>query len=445
MNPSVRKYLYTALVVFCAGFAAFIFWNGKSKPEWPALKPRQGALARAREWPLTQTRVAELYKTLETNPRDPKTQLKLAKEFMQEGRVTGDYGYYNAAALSLIDNVLRADPQHFDAICLKALVLLSQHRFAEARDLAEAARAQNPYNSFVYGLLIDASVELGDYNKAVEMADKMVQIRPDIRSYSRVSYLREIHGQSPEALEAIQMAVAAGYPGNEDTEWVRMVLAHLYEDSNQPEKAEQEYRLALQERPEYPFALAGLGRIARFRGDYATAVRYFEQARDVMSDIGFMEELTDLYRLAGQPGKAEECARITIEALKKDNASVRNRPEEGHYSDRELALMYLKINDFDNAVQSARAEYERRPDNIDACETLGWALYKKGDAAAALPLLKNALRTGSRVPERLVRAGLVFRANGKTEEGRALIDQGLALKPYLDESLRAEAEATRSL
>lgn len=439
MNSSVRKFLYAALVVFCSGFAAFIFWNGKSKPEWPALKPRQGALAQAREWPATQARVAELEKNLEARPNDSKTQLKLAREFMQEGRVTGDFGYYNAAALSLIDNVLRTDSRHFDAICLKALVLLSQHRFAEARVLAETAREQNPYNAFVYGLLIDACVELGDYAKAVEMADKMVQIRPDIRSYSRVSYLREIHGQSPEALEAIRMAVAAGYPGNEDTEWARMVLAHLYEDSNQPEKAEEEYRRALQERPDYPFALAGLGRIARFRGNYASAVRYVEQARDVMSDIGFMEELTDLYRLNGQGDKAEQCARITIEALENDNTRVRNSPESGHYSDRELALMYLKINDFDKAERYARTEYERRPHNIDACETLGWALYQKGEFAAALPLMESALRTGSKVPERLVRAGLVFQANGRTKEGQELMRQGLALKPYLDETLRNEA------
>ncbi|HNL38198.1 MAG TPA: hypothetical protein PKH43_03675, partial [Saprospiraceae bacterium] len=90
MNSSVRKFLYAALVVFCSGFAAFIFWNGKSKPEWPALKPRQGTLAQAREWPATQARVAELEKNLEARPNDSKTQLKLAREFMQEGRVTGD-------------------------------------------------------------------------------------------------------------------------------------------------------------------------------------------------------------------------------------------------------------------------------------------------------------------------------------------------------------------
>ncbi len=444
MNPSVRKFLYAMLVICCTAFAAFIFWNGKSRVVLPELKPRQGALTQAREWPATQERVAGLMKTLEAKPNDAKAKLQLAKEFMQEGRATGDFTYYNAAALSLIDEVLAADPQHFEAGCLKALVLLSQHRFAEARELAEKARQQNPYNAFVYGLLTDACVEMGDYEQAVATTDKMVQIRPDIRSYSRVSYLREIHGQHAQAIEAIQMAVAAGYPGNEDTEWARMVLAHLYEDNNQLDKAEAEYQKALQERPEYPFALAGLGRIARYRQDYPAAIRYFEQARTVMADLSFLEELSDLYRLNNQPDKAAECARITLEALTADNISDGADPAGGHYSDRDIALMYLKTCEYDKALDYARREHTRRPQNIDACETLAWALFKKGQYAEALPLMQTALRTGSKVPERLVRGGLVLVANGQHAEGWAMVDQGLALKPYLDESLRADVERFRN-
>ena len=51
------------------------------------------------------------------------------------------------------------------------------------------------------------------------MADKMVSIRPDLRSYSRISYLREIHGDMPGAIEAMKMAIQAGYPGYEDRAW----------------------------------------------------------------------------------------------------------------------------------------------------------------------------------------------------------------------------------
>lgn len=445
MKSSVRKFLYTALVVSCAAFAGFIFLNGKSKPDFPALKERQGALAQAPEWAATKTRVEGLLETLKTEPEDLKTRLQLAKEYMQEGRVTGDYTYYNAAALELIDGVLLKKPQHFEAICLKAMVFLSQHRFAEARELAEQARTQNPYNSFVYGLLTDACVELGDYTQAVAMTDQMVNIRPDIRSYSRVSYLREIHGDLPGAVEAIQMAVAAGYPGNEDTEWARMVLAHLYEDSNQLDKAEQEYKIALEERPDYPFALAGMGRVARYRGDYAAAVDYLERARDVMADVAFLEELCDLYRLNGQAAKADECARITIDALLADDITASRDKNSGHYSDLELAKIYLKTNQPDKALARAQAEYQRRPQNIDACETLAWALYKNGRAMEAWPLMQTALRTKSQTPERLVRAGLIGIAAGQTAEGAAQIDRGLALKPYLDESLAAEARAVRKI
>jgi hypothetical protein len=45
----------------------------------------------------------------------------------------------------------------------------------------------------------------------------MMAIRPDLRSYSRVSYLREIFGDIPGAREAMLMAIQAGYPGQEET------------------------------------------------------------------------------------------------------------------------------------------------------------------------------------------------------------------------------------
>lgn len=439
MKSSLRNTLYGTLVLFCVGFAAFIFINGKSKSPLPELRARTGVLADAPEWATTQATVAKLTAELSAKPNDAKTMLSLAKEFMQEGRVTGDFSYYNKAALDLVNKVLAKDSRNFEAICLKAMVYLSQHRFAEGKEVAEQGRAQNPYNSFIYGLLVDANVEMGEYPAAVEMCDKMVGIRPDIRSYSRVSYLREIHGDVPGAIEAIQQAVTAGFPGNEDTEWARMVLAHLYEQSNQLDKAEAEYRTALSERPNYPFALAGLGRIARYKKDYPAAIQQFEAARKVMSDASFFEELIDLYQLNNQPEKSAECARITIDALLADNLSAKKDKDAGHYSDWELATLYLKTGQLDKALEHARIEYQRRPQNIDACETLAWSLFKKGEAAAAADLIKTALRTHSQDPERLVKAGLILTANGQREEGNKLIDNGLSLKPYMEEGLEAAA------
>ncbi len=439
-TTSTRNILYTVLVLFCATFAAVIFVNGKSKNTFPTLKARSGALAQATEWAETQLTYNKLVTELEAKPGDARNTLKLAKTFMNEGRATGDFTYYNKAALDLIEMVLAKDPKDFEAIALKSMIFLSQHRFAEGKVIAEEARRTNPHNSFVYGLLVDANVELGDYATAVTMCDKMVSIRPDIRSYSRISYLRELHGEVPASIEAIQQAIAAGMPGREDAEWARMVLAHLYEDTNQLDKAEAQYTFSLQHRPDYPFALAGLGRIARFKKDYATAVSYFEKASGVMNDVSFFEELAELYRLNGQEDKAEKCTRITTEALLADNISSKKDKNLGHNADYELAILYLKNDKPDKALEFARAEYQRRPQNMDACEIFAWALYKNGQNAEAGQHLNTILRTNSQKPERLVRAGIIMAANGQTEAGKSMITRGLGLKPYMDESLVKTAE-----
>jgi tetratricopeptide (TPR) repeat protein len=441
MQPVTRKIFYTILVISCTAFAGFIFMNGKSKTEFPALKERTGVLAQDPEWPTTQKNVANLLAQLKTKPDDTKTMLLLAKEFMQEARVTGNYSYYNKTALDLTNDALRLQPKNLDAICYQSMIYLSQHRFAEGKDVAMKGMEINPYNAFIYGLLVDANVELGDYDAAVKMADKMNSIRPDLRSYSRISYLREIFGDVPGSMEAVKMAVDAGYPGREDTEWARMVWAHLYEDSNQLDKALEQYNMALAERPNYPFALAGLGRIAKYNKDYPSAIQYYEKARVIMSDASFYEELIDVYQLNNQPDKAKECAQVTLNALLSDNIAANTDKNSGHYSDRDIANLYLILGNTDKAFEHAQTEHNRRPLNIDANETMAWVLYQQSKYAEAAPYVTAMLRTNIQKPEYLVKAGIIMEANGQTAAGKVLIDKGLSLKPYMDEALVKTAQS----
>ena len=87
----------------------------------------------------------------------------------------------------------------------------------------------------------------------------MISIRPDIRSYSRIAYLREIHGDIPGAIEAMKMAVDAGAPGDENTEWCRVQLGKLYEKTGKIKEAEMHYAIALNNRQNYPYALGRSG------------------------------------------------------------------------------------------------------------------------------------------------------------------------------------------
>ena len=114
----------------------------------------------------------------------------------------------------------------------------------------------------------------------------------------------------------------------------------------------------------------------------------------------------------------------------------------GHYSDREIAHAYLKIRDYDNALRHALAEYNRRPENIDVNELLSWTYYLKGDYSLALPYMKKAMRTNSRNPTLLCRAGIVFTKAGEPQIGNNLLKQVITNNPTIAYDLRSEALKT---
>jgi predicted Zn-dependent protease len=159
-----------------------------------------------------------------------------------------------------------------------------------------------------------------------------------------------------------------------------------------------------------------------------------------MNDVSFFEEMAEIYRLNGQNEKAATCLRVTTEALLADNISAKKDKNLGHNADYELAVLYLKDNQPQKALEYARTEYDRRPQNMDACETFAWSLFKNGQNSEAAQLIGNVLRTKSQKPERLVRAGIILAASGQIAEGKALISKGLMLKPYMDEALVSIAQ-----
>ncbi|HET9279843.1 MAG TPA: tetratricopeptide repeat protein, partial [Flavitalea sp.] len=167
------------------------------------LLERNGVAAGMEEWNTVRSEVNRLIKVIQDNPGHETSLIALASAYIREARVTGNYIYYDRAAMKCVNDVLKRNENNFDALSLKAMILLSEHHFAEALVTAKKAVSINPYNAFVYGVLVDAYVEMGDYESAVESLEKMISIRPDMRAYARVSYLREIHGDYPGAIEAM--------------------------------------------------------------------------------------------------------------------------------------------------------------------------------------------------------------------------------------------------
>jgi len=434
-------YIICILVFIVAVVGIIINYEIKQKEKENkvyGLIPRKGPAANTTEWKTVQKLGNDLLAAIKTDPTDTKSILKLAQLYILEARITGNHMYYDVAAMKYVNDALKIDPLNFNALVYKSLIYLSQHHFADGLAVAHSAQQVNPYNAYVYGLLVDGNVEMGFYDSAVTYADKMVSIRPDLTSYSRVSYLREIYGDYPGSIKAMKMAVEAGGQGDEYTEWTRYQLANLYEKTGDFKTADSLYDFSLSLRPSYAYAFAGLAHVALAAGDYNKAIGYYQKADSIVTDNNIREELAHAYRMAGQTKKADDLENDIIGDLVQSAQAGDKDINIGHYADRELAYAYLKVNDKDKALDHALLEYNRRPDNIDVNETVAWVYYARGEYTKALPYIKIALKTHSKNPVLLSRAALIYYNAGDKAAAKTLISQISLNNPFIEPSLRTE-------
>ena len=170
--------------------------------------------------------MSRLQARLQRQPEDAPAYAQLASLYLQKARETGDPAYYGKAE-GAIQEVARRNADDPLALVLGGTLQLARHDFAGALSSGERAVAVAPRSAAAYGVLGDAALELGQYERAVAAFQDMIDLRPDLASYSRVAYARELHGDLPGATEAMQLAVNAGAPRTEGANWARVQLGHL--------------------------------------------------------------------------------------------------------------------------------------------------------------------------------------------------------------------------
>jgi pentatricopeptide repeat protein len=255
-------------------------------------------------WSGNERAIPKLQEKLKSEPNNPDMNAALGQAYLQKARETGDPSYYTKSE-QLFERALATSRDHTEAIIGKASLSMSRHQFAAARDLAERAAQLNPYSAGALGILADAYVQLRDYDNAVRVLDEMVRLKPNLSSYSRISYMRELKGDTKGAIQAMQMAIQAGAPDAENTAWCIVQLGNLYVGSLRLTEAEGAYRAALRRFPNYVHAYAGLAKVFVASRDYSSAVEYYQQAIDRVPMPEFLIGLSSVYRQMGKMDAAQ--------------------------------------------------------------------------------------------------------------------------------------------
>lgn len=389
------------------------------------LKPRHAGLY-AQEFATQQKKYNEALQKIVQEPENPQHYCALAKVYMYEAAVTGDHPYYYPAALNALNTALEKNTKDIETSILKTSVLLSLHHFAEAKELAQSISNTTIAASAVYGMLCDANVELGQYEEAVQAVDNMMRLRPGLEAYSRVSYLREIHGDMDGALEAMKLAVQAGMPGTNDAAWVRTTLGNLYLHSGRMQEAEAQYQMARSERINYPFALAGLAMLRRSEKNYNEARQLLDTAFAMIPEVSFVEKRVSIERDAGN-SKAADSLMVLIEQMLNEDESA------GHINHSERALVYSRYNyKVQDALRHAEIEIQQRPDNITAQYAMGYALFRNARYNEARSYMAKALHNNSSDAEMVACAAMIEQSLGNTAEFQRLRERALSLNPRVE-------------
>ncbi len=435
----MKSPIHTALLITllaAIGFAGYALWTAWHNPTPLPEGPRQ--VLPASEFINAEASIEYYRETLRRDESDIESRVSLAQVLLQQARATGRETEYVPQAEETLAEALRQDPQHYHARLMQASLLNKLHRFEDARDLAEELIEEYPYHAFPYGILTDALVELGEYNEAVTVADSMNAIKPSIASYARIAYLRELHGDSNGAIEAMQLAADAGAYGQADRAWVLYQLANLYLADAKPDTAAILFKGILEERPDYARAVAGLGHVALVEGNTDEAIRRLETAYG-MAPLGEAQELlAEAYALKGD----EQRANAALENVRQELAEARAMGEIVEMEEADFML--------DNGIEVARTlamaerQVERRPGHLHANETYAWALHHNGRSTEAVRYIERAMRLGTGDAMVHFRAGVIYDGAGDTAEAARHLR--LALDSHLHiESPTAAAEARERL
>lgn len=353
--------------------------------------------------------------------------LLLGQEWIRKARGMGDPGYYlNAGACAEVAMKLSSDQRA--ALSLKGMVLLNAHRFTEARTLAETVLRQDPDEVLALGVLSDAQLELGNFEAAAEAAQRMMDLKPNLPSYSRAAHLRWLQADSQAAKQFYRSAIDAGADlrDAEPLAWTLVQTAMIFWHEGDLEGADAGFRVALQKLEGYPPALVGQARVALAKGEAQRAVELLERA----------QAQSPLAETAWLLGDAKEAAGD----LKGAQAAYAEVTRLGRQGDHLTLALFLAAKDreHEEALRLAQAEHELRP-NTHVEDTYAWALYRAGKLAEARAASDRARALGTKEPRLLFHAGAIRIAQGETAEGLALVKQALSLNPAFDVSGAAEA------
>ena len=416
-SPRIRR--ASVVVAIAAAVAAITIYT--RIPGEARASPRVVTMGISADWATSreslEANVLRMRSRVAAEPGDGEAAVLLADALVRSARVAGDASFAIEA-----ERVVRASLSHapadYGARRMLGVVLLAQHRFADAREAAEAARRAQPADGWNYAVLGDALLELGRYEEAFAAFDELNRRRPDPAGYARVAYARELQGDIAGAIEAMQMASdGTGANDPEAQAWYQAQLGHLFLLDGRVDDAERAVARADHVFPGHPYAVLGRVRVQIARGQLRQAHTALARAGDTPETWALRGDL------ARRLGDGAAAGRAYREAVRLEREGWAHEEPQPAALARLLAERRLDV--AEAVALAERAAAHRR--DIHTMDALAWSYFQAGRMEDAGKAIADALRTGSRDPRLRCHAQAIASAQGDQGHGEALLCDPLDL------------------
>ena len=375
--------------------------------------------------------IGELEARTSTDPSDLGAWRELGRRYLQQAIATSDPAYYDLTRQALDRAAALAPADHSTTVTRGALAL-SLHDFSGALALGQTAHEQVAEDPDALAILVDASVEVGRYDDAEARLDELLEVRPGSAALSRLSYLRELHGDLQGARLAMLQAEQATSTAADSAAIATFVGDQLLA-ARDLDGAARAYDRARRARPGLVTTEMGRARLLAAQGRLDEAVRV---AASVVERTPAPAPATLLGELQDAAGRhADATASYTLA-----QTGAKLLASAGSTVDLESAVFMADHGDPVAAVALAGTAYVARH-TVFTADAVGWALTRSGRAAEALPFVAEALRLGTSSAALHVHAALAYGATGQQPAATAELGIAFSSSAWLVPQLRADAAA----
>jgi tetratricopeptide (TPR) repeat protein len=374
--------------------------------------------------------LAVLQERLRRLPNDWMAWSALGSAYLDEAVATGDPAYYNKVEGALQRSLALHPQENAAALTGQAALAASRHDFSTALRLARTSQRFNSYSTANQGVLVDALVELGRYDQAKVELQRMVDVKPSVPAFTRVSYYRELHGDIEGAREALERADALASRPN-DQAFIARYLGELAFSRGDLPAALEHIERGLRAAPRDAALLALRGRARMAAGDTPGGLQDYSVSTGLVPLSTTIADYAAALRAAGRAEEARQqdaLVRATYQLLRDNGSNV----------DLELALYEADRGNGAVALPAARREHDRRV-SVHTEDALGWALHAAGEDRSALKHARAAERLSTTNAAFAYHRGMIEHSLGMKSAAQKSLQRALRINPYFSPAGSAKA------